>query len=140
METIQSNPHKFLGSQITFSGKQSEIYKHVSNHILTRLERIDSLLVRGEYKARIYTNYLLPAGRFILTNTNIDKRTKFLKSWVGLPHCATPGVLHIPPFTDIPTIHSLYLQTHSTVHASPRIKADDKVNTALNSKVESDIL
>ncbi len=63
METIQSNPHKFLGSQITFSGKQSEI----CNHVLTRLERIDSLQVRGEYKAHIYKNYLLPGCRFILT-------------------------------------------------------------------------
>ncbi len=37
METIQSDPHKFLHSQITFAGKQSEIYIHVSNHICTRL-------------------------------------------------------------------------------------------------------
>ncbi len=78
METIQSNPHKFLGPQITFPGKQSEICNHVSNHILTRLERIDSLQVRGEYRARIYKNYLLPPCRFILTvheltNANIDK-------------------------------------------------------------------
>ncbi len=71
---------------------------------------------------------------------NIDKLeakyTKFLKSWVGLPCCATPGVLHIPPFTDIPTIRSLYLQSHATAHASFRIKADHKVNTVLDSKVE----
>ncbi len=53
MKTIQSNQLKFLGSQITFSGKQSEIYSHVSNHILTRLESIDSLQVRVEYKASI---------------------------------------------------------------------------------------
>ncbi len=64
------------------------------------------------------------------------KCTNFLKSWVGLPCCATPGVLHIPPFTDIPTIPSPYLQSHSTAHASSRIKADDKVTTALDSKVE----
>ncbi len=139
METIQFNPHKFPGSQITFSRKQSEIYSHVSNHILTRLERIDSIQVRGEYKARIYKNYLLPACRFILTvhelaNSNVDKLeakcTKFLKSWVGLPCCAPPGVHHIP------TILSLYLQSHATAHASSRIKADDKVNTALDSIVE----
>ncbi len=64
------------------------------------------------------------------------KCTKFLKSWVGLPCCATPGVLHIPPFTDILTIHSLYLQSHAPAHASSCIKADNKVNTALDSKVE----
>ncbi len=142
IETIQSHPHKCLCSQITFSEKQSEIYSHVSNHILTRLQRIDSLQVRGEYKACIYKNYLLPTCKFILTvheltNTNIDKLeakcTKFLKSLVGLPHCTTPGVLHIPPFTDIPTIHSLYLQSHRTTHASSCIKADDGVNTALDS-------
>ncbi len=131
METIQSNPHKFLCSQITFSGKQSE--------------RIDSLQVRGEHKASIYKNYPFPACRFILTvheltNTNIDKLeakcTKFLKSRVGLPRCAIPGVLYIPLFTDIPTIRYLYLQSHATAHASSHSKADDKVNTALDSKVE----
>ncbi len=41
-----------------------------------------------------------------------------------------------PPFTDIPTIHSLYLQSHATAHATTHIKADDKVNTALDSKVK----
>ncbi len=110
----------------------------VMGPILSRLERIDSLQVRGEYKARINKNYLLPACRFILTvdeptNTNIDKLevkcTQFLKLWVGLPHCTTPGVLHIPPFTDIPTICTLYLQSYATAHAFSRIKADDKVNT-----------
>ncbi len=65
MKTIQSNPHKFLGSQITFLGKQSEIYSYVSNHILTRLERIDSPQVKGVYKAHIYKNYFLPACRFV---------------------------------------------------------------------------
>ncbi len=64
------------------------------------------------------------------------KCTKCLKSWVGLPCCATPVVLHIPPFTDIPTIRSLYLQLQATNHASSRIKADDRVNIALDSKVE----
>ncbi len=63
----------------------------------------------------------------------------FLKSWVGLPRCTTPGVLHIPPFTDIPTICSLYLQSHATAHASSRIKADDKVNTALDSIAEHEV-
>ncbi len=55
---------------------------------------------------------------------------------VGLPHCTTPDVLHILPFTDIPTIHSLCLQSHSIAHASSHLKADDKFNTALESKVE----
>ncbi len=55
---------------------------------------------------------------------------------VGLPCCATPGVLLMPPFTNIPTICSLYLHSHATAHASSHIKADDKVNTALDSNVE----
>ncbi len=49
-------------------------------------------------------------------------------------------MLHIPQFTDIPTIHSLYLQSLATAHASSPIKADDKVNTALDSKVEREEL
>ena len=49
------------------SGKQEGVFHHVKTHICTRLDRIDELLVRGEYKAKIYQNYLLPSCRFILT-------------------------------------------------------------------------
>ncbi len=61
-----------------------------------------------------------------------------IMSWVRLPCFTIPGVLHIPPFTYIPNIHSLCLQSHTTARASSCIKADDKVNTSLDSKADSD--
>ncbi len=143
MDTIEKEPHKFLGSQIT-SGKQEETYQHVHKHFLSRLEKIDALLLRGEYKVRILKDYLLPACRFILTvheltSTNIDKLdalvNRHIKKWIGMPQCATPGILHIPLFLDIPSVRSLYLQSHATAHASSRLKADSTVNAALDSKI-----
>ena len=143
MDTIEKEPHKFLGSQITFSGKQEHTFKYIHDHFLCRLKRIDSTLIRGEYKIRIMKDYLLPACRFILSvhelsSTNLDKIEalchRYAKSWLGLPKCATPGVLHRPVFLDIPSVRSLYLQCHATAHASSRIKADETVNTALTSK------
>ncbi len=40
---------------------------------------------------------------------------------------------HIWCATDIPTICSLYRQSHVTAHVSSHITIDDKLNTALDS-------
>ncbi len=90
LETIENDPHKFLGHNITFNGKQSETFAYIQNYFSERLERIDSLLIRGEYKIEIYKKYLLPASRFLLTVHEISKTSltkldslshRYLKSW-----------------------------------------------------------
>ena len=51
VNSIENEPHKFLGSHLNFSGKQEEdlVFDSVRDHLVTRLDRIDNLLVRGEY-------------------------------------------------------------------------------------------
>jgi hypothetical protein len=61
VNSIKDDPHKFLGSHLSFSGKQEDVFDHVRTHICNRLEHIDKLLVKGEYKVKIYKNYLLPS-------------------------------------------------------------------------------
>jgi hypothetical protein len=39
VNSIKDDPHKFLGSYLSFSCKQEEVFDHVKNHICTRLER-----------------------------------------------------------------------------------------------------
>lgn len=145
LETIEKDPHKFLGHNITFNGKQSETFTYIEQYFSERLERIDQILVRGEYKIEIYKKYLLPASRFLLTvheisKTNLTKLDslshRYLKSWAGLPQCAATEIFHLPIFLDIPTVTQIYLQSHSTAHASSRIKADETVQAALDSKLE----
>ena len=75
-----------------------------------------------------------------LSATNLDKMdsmcNRYLKKWCGLSRSASPNILHIPQFTDIPSVKAIYLQCHATALASSRIKADHIVNQALDSKLD----
>jgi hypothetical protein len=145
VSSIKDDPHKFLGSHLSFSGKQEDVFDHVKEHFCTRLERIDKLLVRGEFKVKIYKNYLLPSCRFILTVHDLTKTHllaldsivhKYIKSWSGLAHSAATEIFHIPHLLDIKSVYQLYLESHATAHLSSRAKADPKVNIALDSRLE----
>ena len=144
LETLKTKHHKFLGSSITYSGKQSDIFEIISDHFSTRLKNIDSLLIRDEYKVKIYSEYLLPASRFILTvhtlsSTSLDRldsmSRKYLKSWLNLPPCATVPILHNQNFLDIKSISQLYKESQTCAFISSRIKADPLVNNALDSRL-----
>ncbi len=76
--TLHEGPHKFLGSNITFSGKQSDVYNLVHDYFSIRLQRIDNMLFRDEYKLKMFRDYVIPSSRFMLTvheitYTNLDK-------------------------------------------------------------------
>ena len=143
--TLEDENHKFLGSTVTFSNKQSEIFKVINKHFEDRLKNIDSLLVRGEYKLKIYIDYLLPASRFILTvhtisATNIQRldalSRRFLKKWLKLPPSATVAALHCPEFGNIKSISHLYKECQTSAYISCRLKSDELVNTALDSRLD----
>ena len=53
IESLKVGPHTFLGSQIFFSGKSTEVFDHVRNEISSKIRNIDQLLVRPEYKVSI---------------------------------------------------------------------------------------
>ncbi len=98
IQSIANSPEKFLGSHITFSGKQSEIFEFIKDSIANTLENIDKSLICEEYKMSIYTRYVIPALRFKLTvhditNTNLkaldNMVDKQLKSWLHIPPSGT---------------------------------------------------
>ena len=145
LETLEEQPHKFLGSTITFCNKQSEIYQIVLEHFETRLKRIDNLLIRNEYKIKMYIDYLLPASKFILTvhnltSTSLNKLdsvvTRYLKNWIGLPHSGTPAVIHAPQIFSVKSIKQLYQECQSNAYISSKMKADIKVINALDSRLK----
>ena len=144
LDKVEEN-HKFLGSIVTFSGKQSEVFSVLKDHFETRLNRIDSLLVRNEHKVKMYKEYLLPSSRFILsvhnlTSTSLDKLdslvTKYLKSWLGLPNSATRAVIHSPQLMDIKSVRHLYRESQTNSYINSKLHADSKVKNALQSRLD----
>ena len=111
----------------------------------TKLHNIDKANIRGEYKAAIYHRYLLPSLRFLFTIHDITKThlqkldkisDKFLKSWIGLPRCATTSIIHLKNTLDIKTLRHLHDESHPLAHTNSRLKSDEIVNLALDNKIE----
>jgi len=143
--TLEDDHHKFLGSIVTFSNKQSEILNTVYTHFESRLENIDNLLLRNEYKVKLYSNYVLPSSKFILsvhtlTSKSLDKldalATRYLKRWIGLPRSGTPAVIHVPNIYAIKSIRHVYKECQASAYISSKLQADSKVKNALDSRLE----
>ena len=102
------------------------------------------MAVRSEFKLEIYKIYVLPSIRFLLTVhdlpiTHLKKldtiADKYLKSWAGLPRCATTAILHLNTALDIKNISTLYKETHAVTHASTRLIGDSRVNQIIDNKL-----
>ena len=65
--TLDEEPHKFLGSLITFTNTPLDVYNYLYEKISSGLENIDKSFIRSEYKLRVYTDYFVPSLRFHLT-------------------------------------------------------------------------
>ena len=113
------------------------------------IANIDKAMVRNEFKLWIYSNYLLPSKRFMLTihvltethlkllNTLTDKA---IKRWAGLPPSATNALLHMQEGLGVKSISELYREVHTVSHTRTRLKGDAVVNSAINASIrrESD--
>ena len=142
--TLQEGPHKFLGSNLTFSGKQSDIFDLVHGYFETRLKRIDSLLIREDYKVKMFRDYVIPSSRFLLTvheitYTNLDKLdalcNKFLKKWMHMPQSAAPEILKIRGLAHVPSVKQTYQECQVSSYISSMTKADASVTHCLISKL-----
>ena len=78
---------------------------------------IEKAMVRNEYKLWIYSNYLLPSKRFlltvhVLTETHLkllDTLTdKAIKKWAGLPPSATNALIRMQECLGVRSISELY--------------------------------
>ena len=143
--TIAEEEQKFLGKVLFFTGKSEETFSLVKDAFTKQLDNIDKLAVRNEYKMWIYSNYFLPANRFLLTvhditETHLKKldtlTDKYVKKWAGLPVCATNALLHLPAGLDFKSISLLYTEAHVISHTRTRLQADADVNYVLDCRVE----
>jgi hypothetical protein len=142
--SIANSPEKFLGSHITYLGKQSEIFDIIHSSILKVIENIDNSPIRDEFKVKIYTQYLLPAIRFKLTvheitTTNLAKLDalgdRYLKKWLAMPQSGTMAIAHSKHGLGIKSFTQIYKEAHAISHTTSRLKADKTVNDALDSKI-----
>ena len=120
--TIDKEDQKFLGRMLFFKGKEKDALEYIKDKIKAKLTNLDKALIRGEFKLAVYSRYLLPSLRFMLTVHDLtetslkildDISEKFIKKWAGLPPCATRSVLHYDKAMAIPTLSKVYKESHA---------------------------
>ena len=142
--TVKDESHKFLGAQITYNNRDSEIFKYMYDKLSKGLTNINESLIRNEYKLKVCADYLLPSLRFDLTvNDMCESHLKdldrlldrYLKKWSGLPHPGTLAFLHMPQGLNVHSISDIYKEGHLVAHISTRMKGDQQVNSCLDSRI-----
>ena len=143
---MKDAPEKFLGSNITFSGKSSDINAIITSKLENIITNVSSCMIRDEFKLRVYTQYAVPSIRYMLTvheltDTQLEKldnmHTNTIKAFLGLPSRGpTPAILHSMDGLGFPRISDLYLESHTLAYARCMVKADDRVLHVLKCKLD----
>ena len=93
----------------------------------------------------MYSNYLLPSKRFLLTVHNLTETQlkkldvftdKYVKKWAGLPPSATIAVIHLRAGMHFKSISELYMEAHCVSQARTRLQGDINVNFAIDCAIE----
>ena len=114
---IKKKPTTFLGSIIAGSSgsRKKASNAKFSEDFTSCLERLDSSLIRGEYKVWIYRRYLIPSLHYELsvngTSVSVTRKlnslaTRYIKKWLGLSRSTTVAVIHHPSVLNIPALES----------------------------------
>ena len=67
------------------------------------------------------TVHTLPQTHLKTLDTYVDS---FAKKWVGVAKSATNAIIHSGLGPDIPSISTLYIETHDVSHARTRLHGD----------------
>ena len=135
--------HRFLGGIYSFACSSSTVTSVVKEKISTQLNNINELLVRNEYKVRIYSEYFLGSLRFLFSVHDLHKAQlqeleslthRYLKRWLGLPRGASWALVHDSHGLNIKSITHLYLESRSLSLPNIRFFSDGRVRHALDSK------
>ena len=142
---LRDKCHKFLGGIYTFDFSTASVAAVIKERVGDQLKRIDDLLVRSEYKVRIYAEYLLGSLRFLLSVHDLNKGQikalddlshSYLKRWLGLPQCASWAIVHDAHGLAIKSFDHLYKECRSLTLSNIRFFSDGRVRHALDSKEE----
>ena len=117
----------------------------VREKISTQLGNIDALLVRNEYKVKIYTDYFLGSLRYLFSVHDLQKAQlkeldslthRYLKKWLGLPRGVSWVLVHDVHGMNVKSISHLYLESRSLTLSNIRFFSDGRVRHALDTKEE----
>ena len=146
IETVHNNPHKFLGSTVTYNNTAKEYFTQFKQILSDKLENIDKSKVRGEHKLAIYERHALPSMRYHLSIHNLHQThldgldhiaKTFLKKWLNFP---TRGVTHAgifhPYLLNVKEPSQIYLEGHANNMLLMRMKGDETVNACIDSQLE----
>ena len=109
----------------------------------TGVENIDSLLIRNEYKVRVYSEYFLGANRFIFSihDLNLSQLRRmeelthrYLKRWFGMPQSGSWAMVHDRHGMAVKSVTHFYKEARSLSLANVRLFGDVRVRHALDSK------
>ena len=135
--------HWFLGGIYSFAFSSSAVTSVVKEKISAQLNNIDELLVRNEYKVRIYSEYFLGSLQFLFSVHDLQKAHlqeleslthRYLKRWLGLPRGASWALVHDSHGLNVKSITHLYLESRSLSLSNIRFFSDARVKHALDSK------
>ena len=135
---VSTKPAKFLGKIIgsTPSATKKATSQKLRDDVLKVLNRIDCCNIRGEFKVWIYQNYFIPSLHFYLCVSNITPNqltstqrhvTRFLKSWLNLPKCATLASIFHPNSLGIRYLPHFHEQAQLTLVQTVEMSPDPLV-------------
>ena len=136
--SISNSATKFLGQIIGASASSSkkQSIKMLTIKLEECLSRLDTSLIRGDYRVWIYRNFVVPSLFFHLSVNSFSvsaikklqsKATCFLKRWLRLPRSPTLSILFHPEVLNLPYlqhyVEKAKLNCLSTISSSvdPRI-------------------
>ena len=141
LKTLEDDPHKFLGSTVTFNNTPQEHLAFMKEKLTTKLDNLDRTLVRLEFKMAVYTRYALPSLRYHLTvhtmhKTHLDELDMvaqgFLKKWLGIPaRGATSAGIFSPYLLGVKPVSQVYLEGHLGAFINSKLVADADTREAL---------
>ena len=146
LKTMEDDPHKFLGSNITERNTPADHFKFLKDKLEVKLENLNKTVVRGEYKVAVYCRYILPSLQFHFSVHSIHKThldvldamaRKFLKAWLSFPTNGVSdlGIFH-PSILGIKYPSQVYLEAHVSSYISLKLTEDPVVKEAMSCQLE----
>ena len=146
MKTLEDDPHKFLGTTVSFHNNPKDHLIVLREKLSSKLNNLDKTLVRPEYKLAVYTRYVLPSLRYHLTvhtvhKTHLDEldllAQSFLKRWLTIPaRGATSAGIFSPRLLGVKPVSQVYLEGHVGAFVNSSLVADPGTKQAMRCALE----
>ena len=141
LRTLEDDPHKFLGCTMTYHNTPKDHLDFLKGKLSSKLENIEKLVVRAEYKVAVYARYALPSLRYHLTVHSVHKThleeldllaMKHLKRWLGIPSKGSTSLgISSPLLLSVKPVSQVYMEGHLGAYINSMLVADADTKEAL---------